>query len=99
MELTALQKEIAKIKERNSSVSADKAWEISITRKLVIFAVTYAIVWAYLAVLDVNNPHLHAAVPAGAYVLSTLSMPYIKDIWLKLIYYDFGKEKHHGIGN
>lgn len=98
MDLSALQKEIEEIKTRNSYVSADKAWETSITRKLAIFVTTYVMVWVYLHVLGVGTPHLHAAVPAGAYVLSTLSMPYVKDVWLKLIY-NFGKEKHHGISN
>lgn len=88
MNMSALTQDISDIKTKNSSV----------TSNIMIFAVTYAMVWAYLETRGVETPHLRALVPAAAFVLSTLSMPYIKAVWLKLIY-DLRKEKHHGIGN
>jgi len=39
-----LKKEIAEIKERNKRVEADKAWETSNTRKLIIFVLTYIVI-------------------------------------------------------
>ena len=39
-----MQKEIVALKERNKKVEADKAWETSWSRKLVIAVLTYAVI-------------------------------------------------------
>lgn len=74
------------IKERNKRVEADKAWETSLTRRVIIAVVTYCIAGFYLHILNVNHAWLHAFVPAGAYFLSTLSLGIIKKIWFKKFY-------------
>jgi len=79
-------KSIDDIHARNMRVAADKAWETSGVRKAIIAAGTYIIVGLYLAYLGVENGWSHALVPAGAYVISTLSLPLVKEIWIKNIY-------------
>ena len=74
------------LKSRNARVEADKAWEVSWTRRSIIAVSTYIIAASYLTLLNVENFHLHALVPSGAYLLSTLSMPFLKRIWLRHIY-------------
>ena len=74
------------IGERNARVDADKAWELSRTRRLIIAWDTYIIAGGYLTVLNVGNPWLHAFVPAGAYLISTLTLPVFKGMWLNRIY-------------
>ena len=74
------------IKARNARVEADKAWETSWTRRISIALGTYAIIGAYLTYLGVEKAWLHALVPPIAYMLSTLSLPLIKQLWLKEIY-------------
>ena len=74
------------LETRNKRVEADKAWELSLTRRGIIAAFTYLIVGFYLNLLDVNYAWLHAFVPPMAYILSTLSLPLIKKIWLEKIY-------------
>ena len=74
------------IEDRNKRVEAEKAWETSLTRRALIAIITYIIVGFYLCLLKVNYPWLHALVPPIAYVLSTTSLPLIKNIWLKNIY-------------
>jgi hypothetical protein len=71
---------------RNARVEADKAWETSKTRRLIIALGTYIIVGLYLQFLDVNNAWLHAIVPPCAYLLSTLTLKIIKNIWLEKVY-------------
>lgn len=71
---------------RNARVEADKAWETSWTRKLIITALTYVIVMLYLTMLGMERVYLHALVPAGGYFLSTLSLPLFKKIWIEKIY-------------
>ena len=75
--------DIDDIKARNARVEADKAWETSKTRRFFIAIITYMIACYYMRVLGVGDYYLHALVPTGGYLLSTLSLPYIKTIWLK----------------
>ena len=75
--------QIDEIEARNKRVETDKAWETSKTRRGFIAIITYIIACYYMRVLGVGDYYLHALVPTGGYVLSTLSLPYIKAIWLK----------------
>ena len=77
---------LAEIKERNLRVETDKAWEISKTRRAVIAVFTYLIIVLFLILIEAPNPWLTALVPAGAYVLSTLTLPFIKNWWVKNSY-------------
>ncbi|MDP6293960.1 MAG: hypothetical protein QF486_01320 [Candidatus Woesearchaeota archaeon] len=77
---------IKTIQERNTRVEADKAWESSFTRRGLIALGTYAIALFFMTKIGVPNPALNALVPTGGYVLSTLSLPFIKLWWLKNVY-------------
>ena len=79
-------KEIGKIKKRNKKVEADKAWETSFARKVLIAIFTYLAIGVYLWYIDIPDPWLNAIVPAVAFILSTLTMPYFKKVWLKYFY-------------
>lgn len=79
-------KEIESIKQRNARVEADKAWETSMTRRLLLAAATYIVVLYFLAIINAQNPFLAALVPAGAYLLQQYSMPFIKKAWVKKVY-------------
>jgi len=81
----SVKNEIASIKERNLRVEADKAWETSNTRKAVIAVLTYFVVVLFFLVAGLPNPFVNALVPAAGFVLSTLSLPYFKEVWLKKI--------------
>jgi hypothetical protein len=76
-----LEKEIEKIQERNRRVGLDKAWETSFTRRGFIALVTYIIASMWLIISDDGVPWLKAIVPAGGYILSTLSLPLVKKWW------------------
>lgn len=74
--------DILSIAERNARVDADKAWETCRTRKLFIAAITYIVVALYLPILGVEQSYLHALVPVCGYLLSTMSLPFVKIWWL-----------------
>ncbi|MDD5041329.1 MAG: hypothetical protein PHX87_03600 [Candidatus Peribacteraceae bacterium] len=74
--------QIATIMERNRRVEADKAWEVSWTRRILITALTYGIAVLFLWLIASPNFWLNAAVPALGYLLSTLSLPWVKQWWL-----------------
>jgi len=86
MNIEELEKEVNLIKERNKKVERDKAWEISFTRRILLAVFIYLIVGFYLIIIDINQPWLNAIVPAGAYILSTLILPFFKKLWTKNIY-------------
>ena len=78
-------KEIKKIKERNTRVEIDKAWETSHTRKLIIAILTYFVIVLFFISANITNPFLNAIVPTLGFILSTLSLPYFKKIWIEKI--------------
>jgi len=66
-------------------VEADKAWETSWVRRLLLTAFTYLAIGVYLWAIEVPHPWLNAIVPAVAFMLSTLiiTMPFFKKLWLR----------------
>lgn len=81
-----LEKRIEKIEYRNKRVELNKAWETSYTRKFFIIIFTYLSIALYLKYIIKIEPWLNALVPTLGFLLSTLSMPFIKKIWGKYIY-------------
>ena len=79
-----LEKEIAEIKERNKRVELDKKWETSWTRKICIMFLTYLVVVLYSFIIQkFNNVWLSSLVPVFGFILSTLSIRFIRKIWEK----------------
>lgn len=81
-----LEKELKKIQSRNKKVEADKAWETSKTRKLLIALMTYLLIVLFLWIIDISYPWLNAIVPTTGFILSTLTIPFAKKWWLKRVY-------------
>jgi len=81
--MATLEKRVSEIEQRNARVEADKAWETSLARRGALVLFTYLAVGAYLAAIGVKDAWLNAIVPAVAFMLSTLTLPYLKEIWLK----------------
>jgi len=81
-----VEKELKEIKERNRRVEQDKAWETSKTRKGIIFIATYVIFAWFLLLINAPSPYLNALVPAVAFILSTLTLPFIKKFWAGKVY-------------
>jgi hypothetical protein len=77
-----VEKAILDIQERNSRVEADKAWETSLTRKIIISAMTYIVVLLVLLAAGAPRPYMGAAVPSAGFLLSTLSLPLFKKHWI-----------------
>lgn len=78
-----IKERLAVIEERNRRVENDKAWEVSITRRALIALLTFALIGSYLTWLKVNRSWLHAMVPTVGFLLSTIVIHKIKQIWLR----------------
>lgn len=75
-------KSIEDILKRNHRVELDKAWETSWTRRLIIAFLTYLTASVFLKLIGNGEPFLNALVPAGGYIFSTLSLPFVKTWWV-----------------
>ena len=82
--LAQLEEQIASIQERNHQIKADKAWEVSLTRKLAIAILTYALVSLVFYVIGIERFFINAIIPTLGYYLSTQTFPLIKSYWIKV---------------
>lgn len=82
-ELQQLKSEIEKIKERNARVEADKAWETSLFRKILVAILTYAVIVLFFIAAGLPKPFTNPIVPTLGFLLSTLSISFLKTLWLK----------------
>lgn len=82
-----MNRHIKEIQLRNKRVENDKAWEISKTRRAIIFIMTYIFVVFFLLQIGAPSPYLNAFIPAFGFLFSTLTLPFLKKIWMK----KFGK--------
>ena len=86
------QDDIAALWARNARVEADKAWEVSWTRRSILAALTYGAALALLVLIGTPRPALTALVPAAAYGISTLTLGWAKRVWL-------ARRSPHGLGS
>lgn len=81
--MTSLEQRVRKIEARNERVEADKAWETSWMRRALLTLFTYLAVGVYFQAINIPQPWWTAVVPAVAFMLSTLTLPFFKNVWLK----------------
>ncbi len=81
-----LKREMDLIKKRNEKVEINKKWETSFTRRFLLILFTYLAIGFYLSAIKISNPWLNAIVPAVGFMLSTLTLPFFKRIWIKKNY-------------
>lgn len=81
-----LEDSVLAIKARNKRVETEKAWETSWSRRIMIALMTYLVISIFFFFAGNTEPLEDAIVPSIAFVLSTLSGPFIKKLWLKHIH-------------
>jgi hypothetical protein len=81
--MSSLEERLAAIEERNARVQTDKGWETSWARRGLIAAITYICAIILLNILGHDGAWKHAFVPVMGYILSTLTLPTVKKMWLK----------------
>lgn len=83
--MPSLEERIETIERRNKNVELDKAWETSWTRKILIAVFTYLAIALYLKFIVGINPWINAIVPTVGFLLSTLTLPFFRNLWEKYI--------------
>lgn len=82
----SIDEELELIKERNRRDEANKAWETSMTRAFMVAFITYFVMILVMHALKVENPFVSAIIPTLGFLLSTLSVGSIKNIWINKVY-------------
>jgi len=77
-----IRREIEGIKLRNKRVESDKEWELSWTRKITVALLTYIVIVIFFFSAGLPKPFINSIVPALAFLLSTLTLPLFKKIWV-----------------
>jgi len=85
-DIKVLKTEIEDIKQRNSRVEVDKAWETSGSRKIMVAILTYVVIVSFFYIAGLPNPLVNSVVPALAFVLSTLTLSFFKKVWIRRVY-------------
>ena len=84
--IKALEERINNIENRNKRVETDKSWETSNPRRFLLMLFTYLAIGLYLNAINILHPWLNAIVPAVGFMLSTLTIPFFKKIWVRYFY-------------
>jgi len=84
--LEELTERVKQIEERNKKVETDKAWETSLARRFLLIIFTYLAVGLYLRAINIDRPWLNAIVPSAGFLLSTLTLPFFKQLWINYRY-------------
>jgi hypothetical protein len=80
----SLEQRIEIIEERNKRVELDKAWETSGVRRIAIAILTYIVVLVFFIVAEIKTPFINALVPTLGFLLSTLSLSFLKNYWIQM---------------
>ena len=81
-DIDSISKRLAKIEARNERVEADKAWEVSWQRRILILALTYLLILLYFFIIEAEKPFLNAIVPTLGFFLSTRTLSIAKKAWI-----------------
>ena len=77
---------ITQIERRNCAVELNKTWETSWTRKICIAILTYIVVVVYsFLIKEFNEVWLTSIVPVIGFLLSTMSLGIVRNIWEKRV--------------
>ena len=76
-----LEEHVAKMHERNARVEADKAWEMSHMRVIMVGVLTYLVAVVFLLLIRDPNATFDAFVPVVGFVVSAQSLPFVKRWW------------------
>ena len=78
-----LSEEIQKLKVRNARVEQEKSWETSWQRHVSIVIATYIVMLILFLLLDDKTPFLNAGISTIGYLISVLSMNWVKKLFLR----------------
>lgn len=79
--IESLEREVSDLRKRNLRVEADKKWETSWMRRVLVAVLTYFVIVLFFWVSKLGNPFVNAIVPTIGFILSTLSMGFFRKMY------------------
>lgn len=76
-----IESRLSEIEIRNKRVEANKKWETSFIRRASIAVLTYISIVFYHLAIGADHVFLVSAVPVLGFILSTLSLQFIRSIF------------------
>jgi len=67
----------------NEEKDRGKEFEGSYTRVIFIMVVTYCTLFGYMSLIGTKDAYLNAIVPTLGFNISTWSLPYVKELWIR----------------
>jgi len=52
-------------------------------RRFLLILFTYLSIGIYMHAVGIDNPWLNAVIPSLGFLLSTLTLPFFKELWIK----------------
>ena len=80
--MKTIEERLDALEKRNKRVELDKTWESSLERRTAILVMTYVIIGIFLILIGNSNPWINAIVPSIGFTLSTLTLRWLKQIWI-----------------
>lgn len=79
--IESLEREVSDLRKRNLRVEADKKWETSWMRRVLVAVLTYFVIVLFFWVSKLGNSFVNAIVPTIGFILSTLSMSLFRKMY------------------
>mmetsp|Transcript_18700 Transcript_18700/g.31168 ORF Transcript_18700/g.31168 Transcript_18700/m.31168 type:complete len:234 (+) Transcript_18700:83-784(+) len=83
--------DLRELHHRNYEKDKGKKFEGSYTRVGFIMVITYFTLCGYMIAIGVSDPFLNAIVPTVGFNLSTWSLPWVKQIWMGVYDFNWGR--------
>lgn len=83
--------DLRELHHRNYEKDKGKKFEGSYTRVGFIMIITYFTLCGYMIAIGVADPFLNAIVPTVGFNLSTWSLPWVKQIWMGVYDFNWGR--------
>jgi hypothetical protein len=85
-QIADLEARVAAIEKRNHRVERHKTFEHSWTRRIFVSIMTYFFAAGILSAIGNSTPWESAFVPVAGFILSTISLASIEQVWKQRIY-------------
>lgn len=78
-----IKREIEIIKKYQKNRELEKLWEISLTRKISYFILTYSSVSLFFIIIGIDRPLVTAIIPSVVYYLFLVLIDLVKKWWIE----------------
>jgi len=90
--IAILEEQVQKLILLEKYIALQKKWDQSRIRITLNASGVYLVTVIFMHVLAIENPAVSALIPVFGYVITTISLPLVKKLWIKSYLKDSGKD-------